>query len=84
MPMSLEYMSPTSSFVAVTPSDTAEVKAGKKFKSLYIGTTGNVAVPNVDGTSVVHVGVPAGAILYVVGEKVLSTGTTASNIVAYF
>lgn len=72
---------------AVTPHDTNELPFVTR--GLYVGTTGNVAVvmaadgsASGAGTAVTFVGVPAGAVLRVRCRKVMSTGTTASNIVA--
>lgn len=63
---------------AVTPSDTTVVK----YRALYVGTTGDVAVVPMGGSSAVtFVGVPAGAILPIAVSKVMSTSTTASDIV---
>ena len=66
------------SYSAVTPSDTTVLP----FAALYIGTTGNVAVvPPHGGTAVTFNAVPVG-FFPVAGSKVMSTNTTASNIVA--
>ncbi len=63
---------------AVTKSDTTVLQ----FKRLYIGGTGAVALKNgVDQTAVVFAALPAGAVLDVVGTHVMSTSTTATNIV---
>ncbi len=65
--------------VAVTPSD-ATVLAG--VRALYIGVSGNVAViPRGSATAVTFLSVPIG-ILPVQVTKVMSTNTTATNIVA--
>ena len=82
---------PASLFLAVTPSDTAKltpytVGNGIKLprcRALYIGVTGDVVVKNEAGTSVTFTAVPVG-ILPVSTDQVLSTGTTATNIVALF
>lgn len=65
-------------FAAVTPSDstTFDMCLG-----LYVGVSGDVAVANGAGTSVVFVGVPSGTILPIRTTKVFATGTTASSIV---
>ncbi len=63
---------------AVTPSDSTQLQ----FKRLYIGGAGAVAVkPGPDGTAVTFAAVPAGTQLNVAGTTVMSTGTTATNIV---
>lgn len=69
--------------VAVTPSDTTILK----FKALYIGGAGNVAIKHNSGdTAVTFTSVPAGTILPIQtgedGGLVMSTNTTATNIVA--
>lgn len=66
----------------VTPSNSTVI-AGTK--ALYVGTGGDVAVNFLDsGTSIVLKNVAQGSILPVRVTKVLSTGTTASNIVALY
>ena len=69
--------------VAVVPSDTTELGP---CKALYIGSAGgNVSVhmPGRD-TSVTFTAVPIGTILPVSARRVLSTGTTSTNIVALY
>ena len=62
---------------AVTPHDSNANVA----RALYVGGAGNVAVVTRGrSTSVIFVDVPAGAILPVQVTKVLSTGTTATDI----
>lgn len=67
---------------AVTKSDTAVIGPTR---SLYVGGTGDVAVVmygDNTNTSVKFVAVPVGTILPINVAKVMSTGTTATNIVA--
>ena len=64
------------SAVAVTPSDATVVA----FEALYIGTTGNVAVTTVANQVVTFTSVPVG-FFPVRCTKVMSTNTTATNIV---
>lgn len=66
--------------VAVTPSDSTVLPMTR---GLYVGVGGNVAVTDING-SVTYVGVGAGTILPVQVSQVLSTGTTASSIVALY
>ena len=61
---------------SITPSDSTEVA----FSAIYVGGTGNVAVETVDGTAT-FTSVPVGSIIPVCAIKVLSTGTTATNLV---
>ena len=64
----------------VTKSDTTIVDC----RSLYIGVSGDVAVQTTeDGTSVVFKAVPVG-VLPVSAIRVMSTGTTATDIVALY
>lgn len=65
--------------VAVTPSNSTVLS----FLALYIGTTGDVAIVSANGQTVTFSSVAVG-FFPVAGTKVLSTGTTASNIVALF
>lgn len=62
----------------VTPSDVTEF--AQPMRSLYIGTTGNVAVLTTNGQSVIFANVPVG-ILPIRCRRVNSTGTTATNII---
>lgn len=66
--------------LAVTPSDSAALYVTR---ALYVGTAGNVAVADLNG-NVTYANVPSGSILPVQVTKVLSSGTTASNIVALY
>jgi hypothetical protein len=63
---------------AVTKSDTAD----NAYAYLYVGTGGDVAiVPTGSATAVTFKNVPAGAHLWIKTSKVMSTNTTASDIV---
>lgn len=70
--------------VAVTPNNSTDLPNGKA-TALYIGVGGDVAIysPNTT-TSVVHKNVPTGGILNVEAVRVLVTGTTATDIVAWY
>jgi len=72
---------PATKAVAVTKSDATVVD----FASLYIGGAGDVAVEarNMSGTAanVTFKAVPAGTVLPIACTKVLSTGTSATDIV---
>jgi hypothetical protein len=48
-------------------------------RALYIGTTGDVTVRTIQGTTVKFVAHPVGYLLAMV-DMVMATGTTASNI----
>jgi len=64
----------------VTPSDSTVLAVTR---SLFIGTTGNINVRMADGTTLVFSNVPVG-IFPVQVDQVLSTSTTASNIIALY
>lgn len=67
--------------VAVTASDATIIPVTR---ALYVGTSGNLTVRMADGqTSVLFSNVPAG-IFPVQVDMVMSTGTTASSIVALY
>ena len=82
--------------IAVTPSDTKDVtnasgdNASVYAKALWIGVTGDVAIVAAgdtsntnQGTAVTHKAVPVG-IFPVQVRRVMSTNTTATNIVAWY
>lgn len=74
--------SPATGGFSVTKSD-ATVFA-QPTRSLWVGGAGDVAVRMLDGTTPIFTGVLAGALLPVRVDKVLSTGTTATNIVGLY
>lgn len=66
--------------VAVTPSDVTILETTR---ALYVGGTGNINVTMADGQTVLFTAVPVG-IFPVQVSQVLSTSTTATNIVALY
>lgn len=50
-------------------------------RAVYVGGTGDLAVRMMDGSTPIFVGVPAGTVLPIAVDKVLSTGTSATSIV---
>jgi hypothetical protein len=77
-----DLLAPASDGAAVTKSDTANLPVASK--RLWVGGAGNVALVTVKGTTLTYTAVPAGTYLYVRAQQVLSTGTTATNIVAEY
>lgn len=78
---------PSFQFVTVTPSDTALLEYnGKKMRcrGIYVGVSGDVAVKDDAGNSVTFVGVAAGVIHAISTDRILNTGTDATDIVALF
>lgn len=66
--------------VTVTPSDTTVFDPPGR--GLYVGVTGNVAVRMAgDESTPIFVGAQAGTVLSICVDKVLSTGTTATNMI---
>jgi hypothetical protein len=66
--------------VAVTASDATIFPVTR---ALYIGTAGDVAVRMADGMTITFTSVASG-VFPVQVDQVLSTGTTASNIIALY
>lgn len=78
---------PSYKFAAVTPSDTALLTYGGDpsiTKGIYVGGAGNIACKNDLGATVVFTGLVVGALYPISTEQILSTSTTATNIVALF
>ena len=72
---------------AITKSDTVDVLTTTKLDvrvpvEVYVGGAGNVAVVTGGGDTVTFTAVTAGSKLPVSVFRVLSTGTTATNMVA--
>lgn len=70
-------------FRAVTPNDSTDLTGGV-CRALWVGGAGNVAVHDSEGNAVTFVGVAAGSTLPVRTNRVMSTNTTATSIVALF
>lgn len=66
--------------VAVTPSDATIIPV---CRALYIGGTGNINVRMADEQTIVFSAVPVG-IFPIQVDQVLSTSTTATNIIALY
>lgn len=78
--------SPAGDAAAVTPSDTNDlIKDGMRPRGLYIGTGGNVRVQmRSESITVDFLNVLSGTILPIMVDRVHTSGTTASNIVALY
>lgn len=67
---------------AVTPSDSTDLTGAR---GLYVGGAGDLALTAVNDSSAVTLSsVPAGSIIPVQVKHVMSTNTTATNIVAIY
>lgn len=77
---------PASGAVAVSPSDSTDLTTNSR--ALYVGGAGNLVVVMASesnaATIVTFPSVPAGTVLPIRVRRVMSTNTTASNIVAMY
>jgi len=72
---------PASNFVAITPSNSADLPF--RTSAIYVGGEGDIAVRNeTTGQIIVFKSLPTGSIVPVETLRVLSTNTTATNLVA--
>jgi hypothetical protein len=75
--------SPAANSLAITPHDTNELAYVSR--GLFVGTGGNIALKlDNDSSSVILYNVQNGCVLPLRAKLILSTGTTASNIVALY
>lgn len=83
---------PSFQFSAVTPSDTKKLTytnsssmvEEKRCKGIYVGGAGNLAIKDDAGNAVTFTGVTAGSVYPISTDTIMSTNTTATNIVALF
>lgn len=69
----------------VTPHDTTELKyQGRYAQEIYVGGTGNLEVIDQTGTACTIESIPVGSQFKISPLKIMSTGTTATKIVAFF
>lgn len=82
LPLNAQNTAPAEEAIAVTPSDNIPLVNGA-CRALYIGVTGDVNIITPNATTVLFKAVPVG-ILPVRAATVMSTSTTATNIVALY
>ncbi|WP_377291470.1 hypothetical protein [Rhizobium sp. SG2393] len=70
---------PASHGFAITPGDTADLP--ETTRAIYVGAGGTVTVRLASGATVTLADVPAGSLLPLRADRVLSTGTTAASLV---
>ena len=70
---------PAQDYYAITPSDTTNF--GTPFRSIYVGTGGNIVVVSPSGATITFSNALAGTVLPVAGVRINNTSTTASNLV---
>ncbi len=74
------YLIPANNAQAITKSDSTTYSPS--IRLLYVGGAGDVAIMTRDGDTVTIAGLAAGAVIdWVLIYKVMSTNTTATNIV---
>jgi hypothetical protein len=74
-------------FSAVTKSDTAVLTYNNhaaRAKAIFVGGAGDLVIKNDLDTSVTFQNLAAGTLLPVSTTRVMSTGTSATNIIALF
>jgi hypothetical protein len=69
-------------FQLIVPSDTVELSF--KTRAIYVGGAGNITMLNAMGVAITFIGLPVGAILPVVTNRVNATLTTATNLIAMY
>ena len=72
----IQRIQPAVTYAAITPSDTVDLTKGV-CDSIYVGTAGDVAVVDRDGTAVTFGAVPAGTVLPVKALRVNATNTAS-------
>lgn len=81
------YSDPSQGGFAITPSDSVTFDNNNNnppTRAIYVGGSGDLTVRGVCGLNVTFPAVPAGTIIPIAADRVLSTGTTATNIVGMF
>jgi len=66
---------------AITPSDTDPTG---NVRALYVGGAGDLKVQTIAGNDVTFADIVAGSIIPIRCKRVYSTGTSATNIVAFY
>lgn len=76
------WVAPFSDGFAITPHDTNEL--ANVTRAIYVGGAGNIALTTVNGDSITLAGLALGDWVPIRAKIVLSTGTTATNLVGLF
>jgi hypothetical protein len=67
----------------VTPNDSTDLPFGQP-RGIYVGVTGDVVVRDNGGNNVTLTAMLAGVVHPIAARRILSTGTTATGIVAIY
>lgn len=81
--LNADYGAPAQSWRDITKSDTVNLPHGT-CRAIYVGVSGHIAVLGEDDASVIFYNAAAGSILALQAKRVLSTGTTATNLIALY
>lgn len=73
---------PMAEAFAITPNNSNDF--AQTTRSLYVGGAGNVAIMSASGANTTFVAVPVGTVLPIRAQRVLFTGTTATNLVGMY
>jgi hypothetical protein len=79
--MSTTLSIPARNASAVTASDSTALSG---VRGVYVGGAGNLAVRFIGGATVTLAAVPAGTLLPLMVDRIMSTNTTATDIVALY
>lgn len=74
--------SPAENGFSITPNDGADVAFITR--KIYVGGAGNIALITKKGDTIIYVAVPVGTTLDVRASRVLSTGTSATNLLGLY
>jgi len=74
--------SPYRHAAAVSPSDTVDLT--NVTRAIYIGVTGDVTLITANSETVLLKGALAGSVIRVQASRIKATGTTATNLVAFW
>lgn len=74
--------SPAYKWVAITPSDATNMKAG--CRGVYVGGAGNVAAVGQDDVAETFTAVPVGTFMPIQPKRINATGTTATLLLALY
>ena len=79
---SADQSAPARRWIAITPDDDVDIPAG--CCGLFVTSTGDVTIAGSDGSSLTFTLTDAGRILPLGPTRVLSTGTTATDIIGLY
>ena len=81
---SIRFIAPSGTYSAITPSDSSANNFTNQTISIYVGGGGTIVAVDEDGNTVSFVGAVVGSTIPIRCVRINSTGTTASNLIAFF